>query len=203
MQTGVQVNITLPPAEVEELDKLVTAQKEATKNPKYSRSLYIREALDKYLENPTLPQAIPRTNSFRGEFVGRRPVLLMLRMEHVIGIENVRKEYKTKQINVIRQAIIERALKEQGSWINLEKKVEVDPSLEDIWLRAPDIYKPLEMHRNILYQIADRNDVPWIQGKKTIQGYEKEYKFGDIIRALKLSEEDIKKVLEYSGKKQL
>lgn len=120
-------------------------------------------------------------------------------MEHLEKIEKVRKQFDTHQVSVIRQAIIERALKEQGNWVNLEEEIEIDPSLEDMWLRAVYIYKPLKMNRNTLYQIAGKYDVPWIEGKKTIQGYEKEYKFGDMIRALKLTEDDIQKILKYSS----
>lgn len=208
MQTGVQVSITLPPLEIERLDHLVQEQKKATGNKKYSRSLYVRDALDIYLQQNIKepPSPLPKGDT---KIVGRKPVVLLLDVEnHLKPIAKVQDDFKVDQVQVIRQAIIDRAQRDGNPWIDwasiieTPKPVPVDPKYEDVWLRAPLIYKSLGMNRNTLRFNVDKYNVRSHVTKEFSSRIEREYNFADIIRVLRLSEEDINKILGHGkGKK--
>lgn len=202
MQTGVQVSISLPPLEIEELDKLVEKQKKVTGNKKYSRSMYVRDALETYLQKkkPVKPSPLPKGDT---KVVGRKPLVLLLDVESYLKpIAEIQKRFEVDQVQVIRQAIIERAQRDGDQWVDwnsiLEKAnpVNVDPIFEDLWLRAPDIYNPLEINRNTLRHYADKCNARYHILKQYNSRSVREYNFADIIRALRLSDEDIKKIMD-------
>lgn len=202
MQTNVQVSIALPPLEIDALDNLVEQKKKATGNKKYSRSMYVREALELYLkkEKHFEPNPLPKGDP---KVVGRKPMVLLLDIEsHLKPIAKIQEEFEVDQVQVIRQAVIERALEDGNQWVDWEsiivkpKPVPVEPMYEDLWLKAPAIYNSLGINRNTLRNKADKADARYRILKQFSSRTEREYNFADIIRALRLSKEEINKIVE-------
>lgn len=189
----IQFPTSLPKVDLKLLTKI-------SKIHKKSRAVYTREALDEFDKNPEQPEKIPRAKTYLQD--GQRvPVVLLLEERHIEIMKKYAIEYDVNQIEVLRQAVVNKAIREGDKWepdtpVFQKEEIKVDPTLENLWLKATDIYTPLGIKRNSLYVVAQKHNIAVKKGRHIKHHAENLYPLGPIIRALRLTDEQVNAILK-------
>lgn len=188
-----RINVKFLPIDITEIDRFLHLKKELGQG--LSRNRFINTAIESYGKFAHEPIEVHRKKmNKRNNSSNRQTVSILATFQCWEVIKRYTVEFKATQMEIIRQALIDRIKAEGGEGLQeLNPTPRIDDKWKNLWISGVSINNRLHLKRNSTNVIAHRNGIKYeIHEQKR-----RYYCFADLVEVLDLEYDESAKLYKH------